>query len=137
MNLHQDLDERFRLAVNADERFLAYIDLALSRDDYRVRLATWGDQPAGFSVACVLPNSPVYQTRWIGYINDLCVTRRHRRQGIGRRLVQDAVEWLRSFGADSVEVYVAHANPEAQAFWRRIGGRDYLQRLSLDVSGSG
>lgn len=136
MDHHQRIDPRFRLAPNADDRFLAYLDLARSRDDYRVRVASWDDAPVGFTVACVLPNSPVYRARWIGYINDLCVTSRLRRRGIGRLLVDDATRWLRAFGADTIEVYVAHANTEARAFWRRVGGRDYLERLSLDAPGT-
>ena len=74
MDLHVDLDPRFDLSDNADERFFNYLDTAKSRDDYRVRLATLRGRPVGFAIACVLPNSPVYRARWIGYINDLCVT---------------------------------------------------------------
>ena len=85
-------------------------------------------------MACVLPNSPVYRARYVGYINDLCVTRGARGQGIGTRLVEDAVRWLRQEGADSVEVYVAHENHGARKFWRRVGGRAYLERLALDLS---
>lgn len=134
MDHHQRIDPRFRLSTHADDRFLAYLDLARSRDDYRVRVAVEDETPVGFTVACVLPNSPVYRARWIGYINDLCVTSSRRRRGIGRLLVDDAARWLRAFGADTVEVYVAHANTPARAFWRRVGGRDYLERLSLDLA---
>jgi len=136
MDHHQRIGPRFALSASADDRFLSYLELARTRDDYRVRVAVSGEEPVGFAVACVLPNSPVYRARWIGYINDLCVTARLRRRGIGRSLVEDATAWLRAFGADTVEVYVAHANTEARAFWRRVGGRDYLERLSLDLERS-
>ncbi len=136
MDLHVELDPRFALAGHADKRFKSYVDTAMSRKDYRVRLAELEGRPAGFSVACVLPNSPVYETRWIGYINDLCVTRSMRRMGVGRLLVNDAVSWLRKNGAESVEVYVADHNREALAFWHGMGGQPYLHRLSLDIHGS-
>ncbi len=131
---HEALDPRFELAAGADQRFALYLETAKSRDDYRVRMATVDGRAAGFYVACVLPNSPVYRARWIGYINDLCVTRSLRRQGVGEALVRDAVRWLQGSGAESVELYVAHNNLVAQRFWRRVGGRDYLQRLALDIS---
>jgi ribosomal protein S18 acetylase RimI-like enzyme len=88
----------------------------------------------GFAVCCILPNSPVYRARWIGYINDLCVTERMRGRGIGEFLVRDSVKWLKDSGADSIEVYVAHKNDGAQRFWRRVGGRDYLDRMSIDTA---
>ncbi|MBK8010575.1 MAG: GNAT family N-acetyltransferase [Deltaproteobacteria bacterium] len=133
MDLHVALDERFQLAPNADQRFYGYIETARSRDDYFVRLAADGPEIVGFAVSCILPNSPVYQTRWIGYINDLCVAKAARRQGIGKRLAVDAVRWLTQSGAETVEVYVAKRNQTAVDFWHRIGGTDYLERLTLDV----
>jgi ribosomal protein S18 acetylase RimI-like enzyme len=134
MDLHVSLDPRFTLSENADQRFFNYLETARSRDDYRVRLASVNDEPVGFAISCVLPNSPVYRARWIGYINDLCVTATMRKRGIGELLVRDAVDWLRANGAETVEVYVARYNLGAQRFWRRIGGREYLERLSLDLS---
>ena len=131
---HVQLDARFTLAPDADDRFLSYLDTATGRDDYCVRLATLAERPVGFVVACVLPNSPVYRARYVGYINDLCVTREARGQGIGTRLVEDAVRWLREEGADTIEVYVAHENRGARRFWRRVGGQAYLERLALDLA---
>lgn len=133
MDLHVTLDERFQLANNADQRFYGYIETARGRDDYHVRLAADGPEVVGFAVSCILPNSPVYRTRWIGYINDLCVAKSARRQGIGKRLAKDAVNWLTQNGAETVEVYVAKRNQTAVDFWHRIGGTDYLERLTLDV----
>lgn len=134
MDMHYELDQRFALSDNADQRFFSYLETARSRDDYRVQIAALNDKPVGFATSCVLPNSPVYKARWIGYINDLCVTSSVRRRGVGQLLVQDAVDWLLGCGAESIEVYVAHRNQIAQHFWRRIGGEDYLDRLSLDLS---
>lgn len=133
MDLHADLDPRFELAPDADERFSQYVDTAIHRDDYRVRMARLGHRAVGFAISCILPNSPVYRARWIGYVNDLCVTGSLRGRGVGTRLVEDAVSWLTRGGAESVEVYVAGANEAARRFWRRMGGREYLERLSLDL----
>lgn len=134
MELHTASDERFALSENCDQRFFNYVETARSRDDYRVRVATATGRPIGFIICCVLPNSPVYRVRWIGYINDICVARAARGSGVGTALVEDAVGWMRDRGAESIEVYVAKANREATGFWRSMGGRDYLERLSLDLS---
>lgn len=134
MAVHTELDPRFALADDADERFESYVDTAIHRDDYRVRLAMLGHRVVGFAISCILPNSPVYRAEWIGYVNDLCVTASVRRRGVGDKLVADAVDWLRRAGAESIEVYVAHENKLAQRFWRGVGARDYLDRLSLDLS---
>lgn len=134
MDLHAQLDPRFSLSDDADNAFLSYAEAARTRDDYRLRVAELDREVVGFAVSCILPNSPVYKTRWIGYINDISVTASRRGQGIGEALVDDAIWWLKRHGAESVEVYVARANAGAQKFWRRVGGRDYLDRMSIDVA---
>ncbi|MGF1510681.1 MAG: GNAT family N-acetyltransferase [Myxococcota bacterium] len=131
MELHAEVDPRFDLTERAEDRFLNYLELARNRDDHRVRVAVEGGCIVGFTVACVLPNSPIYARRWVGYINDLAVHHRCRGRGVGRRLVSDAVVWLRTAGAESIEVYVAMANDDARRFWRKMGAEDYLERVSL------
>ncbi|MFO0726824.1 MAG: GNAT family N-acetyltransferase [Myxococcota bacterium] len=135
MDLHVELDPRFQLADSADQAFLSYAEAARTRDDYRIRVAETKGQVVGFAVSCILPNSPVYKTRWIGYINDISVTSSQRGNGIGELLVEDAIWWLKKNGAESIEVYVARLNAGAQKFWRRMGGRDYLDRMSIDLRG--
>ena len=139
MDVHATHDPRFALAADADHRFLDYVDTARTREDYRVRVATAPTRRGrargevlGFTIACVLPNAPMYRTRWIGYINDICVTASARGRGIGRALVRDALDWMKNRGAESFEVYVARSNAAASRFWRAVGGTDYLERLSLD-----
>ena len=130
----RNIDERFSLCDNSDSRFRAYLDSILNRDDRRVRVALKAGKVLGFLICSVVPNSPIYRTRWIGYINDLWVTHSARRLGVGSALVKDAVSWLKRHGAESIEVYVAHANKAGYQFWRAMGGQNYLQRLSLDLS---
>lgn len=137
MHTHVRTDGRFALSESCDQRFFNYVETARARDDYRVRVGTVDGRPVGFVVCCVLPNSPVYRIRWIGYVNDICVTASARGRGIGRALVEDAVTWMRAAGAESIEVYVAKANAGAARFWRSLGAREYLERLSLDLDGWG
>lgn len=134
MDIHVSIDPRFALSEDSDQAFLSYLGTARSRDDYRVRVAARGSGLVGFVIACVLPNSPVYRTRFIGYINDICVAPNERNQGVGRRLVNDARAWLRGAGAASLEVYVSTMNPNAQRFWRNVGASDYLDRMTVPLS---
>ena len=52
-----------------------------------------------------------------------------RRQGIGRRLVAEALDWIRGRGVARVEIQVATGNREGQAFWRAIGFADLMNVL--------
>jgi GNAT superfamily N-acetyltransferase len=52
-----------------------------------------------------------------------------RRRGVGRRMVEAAVEWLRDRGADSVEVQVLSQNPSGLAFWEALGWKMELHQM--------
>lgn len=62
-------------------------------------------------------------------IDDLYVAPEARRRGIGAALAAAASGWARERGASHVEVRVAAANPEGQAFWRAQGYAAYVDVL--------
>jgi putative acetyltransferase len=71
-----------------------------------------------------------------GYIHHLAVRPEARRQGIGRRLVQQCLASLRRQGVQKCHLFVFRANEEAIAFWRAIGftARDELSMMSTYIN---
>lgn len=55
---------------------------------------------------------------WVYYV---AVSPGHRRQGLGRTLMQAAEDWLRSGGAPKIQLMVRSTNEEALAFYRALG----------------
>lgn len=57
----------------------------------------------------------------VAYIADCFVVPEARRQRIGRRLVEQALEWCQKRGAQEVELGVLPDNPLGRAFWEALG----------------
>ena len=56
-----------------------------------------------------------------GWINYLAVSPQNRRQGIGRRIMEEAEKRLRSTGCPKINLQVRETNQEVIQFYARIG----------------
>ncbi len=63
-----------------------------------------------------------------GYIGHTAVASAYRRQGIGRKLAEAAVEALKAQGINKVNLVVFARNKEGNAFWESLG---FTQRQDL------
>jgi GNAT superfamily N-acetyltransferase len=62
-------------------------------------------------------------------ITDLMVREDQRRRGVGRALVDCALDWVQERGVERCEVRVVSRNAEGQGFWRSVGFGDWLDVL--------
>jgi ribosomal protein S18 acetylase RimI-like enzyme len=65
-----------------------------------------------------------------GYIHHVAVAQPHRRQGIGRSLINLCINALKSAGIAKCHLFVFTDNENAKQFWERIG---WMQRTDLNV----
>ena len=66
---------------------------------------------------------------WRGSVYRLVVVPAHRRQGLGRRLVEVAQQRLAGAGALRLQAIVVEADPRATEFWRATGWEQQVARL--------
>jgi ribosomal protein S18 acetylase RimI-like enzyme len=57
----------------------------------------------------------------VGEVDSIFVTAAYRGRGIGSRLLERALDWLATAGADSIKIQVAAGNEAAFAFYQRYG----------------
>jgi putative acetyltransferase len=73
-----------------------------------------------------------------GYLHHLAVSKRYRRAGLGRRLVDLCLERLRRIDIHKCNIFVFADNVDGMAFWTRTGWtpRPDLSLLQVDLSGA-
>jgi len=134
MNFHATLDARFSVPRHGRINYVRQIQKALRDENFQVLVAVDGRQVIGYVMGYIGQNPPIFAKSRFGFVADLCVTNTQRRQGVGERLVQEICRWFRLRGLDSVQMNVAHHNPQSQAFWRKMGSTDYLDHMWIDLT---
>ncbi len=145
---HQSLDCYYELLPDFD--WVAYTEERLKDRERVILVAEHGECLAGFIVARIMnypPNNryksilrwiihhvkkkrplPIKPMRW-GFIEECYVIPSLRKQGIGSRLVINAMKWFQSKQVSRIELSLIARNEEGEAFWRKSGFKTF--RLSL------
>ena len=113
----------------------AYFDELLASETATIQVAEVGGRIVGFAIVEVFDAPPVeiLVPRRTVFISSMVVTAAQRGQGIGRALVEAAVEWGRGRGATALELTVWAFNEAAQAFYARLGLAPLHQTLHREL----
>ncbi|MDR7522617.1 MAG: GNAT family N-acetyltransferase [Armatimonadota bacterium] len=130
---HARLDHAFAVAGNWEDEYRHFIRSLLGRDDALAVVGVQGDRLLGFAVGRISLLPPFFAQRRRGYIHDVVTREGFRRRGIGRRLVEALLEWMREAGVSVAELTVAVRNQEAVAFWEALGFSRYMYHMKRDL----
>ncbi|MFY2822683.1 GNAT family N-acetyltransferase [Ruegeria sp. MALMAid1280] len=97
-------------------------------------LANWGFGPASWFECLVLEKNrdiigfalfckrfEAHTRRRYLWLGDLCVDKRHRQEGAGRKLVDALKHYAATLGCDGIDLELWKLNEEARRFYARVG----------------
>ena len=104
----------------------------LADENVAIFLAEQASKPVGFLHALEAHSwdIPILVPRRYAIIDNLVVTERARRQGIGRLLMEEAEDWARKRGLKTVELTVYEFNLGAIALYEGMGYENLHRRMS-------
>ncbi len=133
MRQHHAADPRRFILVDRPEagygRFLVSI---LSNPDYAVLVAELSGEIVGYTLAAIEPTSWRDLRGPCGFIHDVFVDERVRRQGTGRDLMAAAIEWIHSKGMTQIVLWSKSGNDGAQRLFAELGFRHTMVEMTLD-----
>jgi ribosomal protein S18 acetylase RimI-like enzyme len=88
---------------------------------------------AGFLVATVEQNIPIYSVTEFGFIHDLWIEPAHRGQGLAKALTFAALDRFRDMGVRQIRLETAHANNGARHLFAACGFRQGPTELLIDI----
>jgi diamine N-acetyltransferase len=115
--------------------FRAYFRALLADKKHFVWVAEEGGALAAFAVFEVQdePRNALLKRRHFLYLDQICTDKSVRRRGVGKKIVAYAVKEARSRGFSKLVLDVWHFNGSAQAFFKSLGFRCQIHRMSRSM----
>jgi len=114
-------NDSFTTRKQARELFTKEMMEKYPADDYRLAVAEYDGELAGFCFSYVTQKPKYFKLDKFGFIGDLYVKPKFRHQKIGHDLVKDALNFFARRKVKQIELLVASKNKDAIAFWQALG----------------
>src|SRR3990172_809369 len=111
----------FRLAPGAEARWRTYLQGHIGRRSKLCLVALAGPQPVGFLLGSVQARAGIFMEREVGEISDVYVQAPFRRKGVGKALVDAALEWFEVRRVGRVRIRTDARNTMGVEFWKTLG----------------
>lgn len=121
MEYNARFDDSFQVKPKILTRFAREIIDRLKDPDYRIAVAEIENEIVGYSFSYISRKPYFFRLGKFGFIGDVFVLEQFRKQGIGRKLADDAHEFFRRRKVEQVELLVATKNVDTIRFWEKLG----------------
>jgi len=135
---HHGFDpQRFIAATSGTEKaYGSYLGRQLDEPNIVILVAERDGEVIGYTYGGVEGNDYMSLRGPAGVVYDLVVDPAHRRQGVGRMLLDATLEVLKSRGAPRVVLSTAERNAPAQHLFDRAGFRRTMIEMTRELDGN-
>ena len=134
MELHESYDNYYKRAKNGSSVFSEFIDKQISNRNSLVLVGLIKKVICAYLCAKIENRPSVFSEKKYGFISDIAVAKKYRRNGIGEKLYNEAVEWFQKRKIKRIELRVATSNPISINFWSKLGLKPYSERRLIKVN---
>jgi ribosomal protein S18 acetylase RimI-like enzyme len=133
MDFHKERDRIFSRSATSYEAFADFVTGHIASETSCVFAAEVGKNLVGYCLAFIEKYPPVLEMTEYGLVQDLGVTKKYQRRGIGKRLLKKAKGWSSEKGVHRIEARVAKSNRLATDFWAKMGFTPYLETVFMEI----
>ncbi|MCM1991888.1 GNAT family N-acetyltransferase [Oceanirhabdus seepicola] len=123
-----NLPHKFRKSHESREEF---INSKLDDEESNIFVCEYKGNIVGLIIARVMktPDISIFKPRQFGWIENLIVQDSSRGLGIGKKLMDEAENWLKSRGIEEIELNVYDFNKAAIALYEKLGYIDLSKKM--------
>lgn len=133
MDLDPKEKQAFSMKDNAPELFKKFLIKNIRSVNAGVFIAEVDGKIAGYSLAYIEKNIPVFILKRIGYISDLFVRKEYRGTGVSSRLKDETIGFFRERGIRHLKILVPETDHHARSIYKKWGFYDCLRDVRTDI----
>jgi len=133
LDLHNNNDNYYKRAENGAKVFSEFINKQISDRNSLVLVGITNKIICAYLSAKIDSRPAVFSETKYGYISDIAVATKYRRNGIGEKIYNEAIEWFRKRKIKRIELTVAISNPISMNFWSKLGYKPYSERRFIEI----
>lgn len=121
MKYNGEFNKSFETNKKATEIFAREMLDKIKQSDCRLSVAESDGELIGFCYSYISQKPKYFKLDKFGFIGDLFVLQEYRRCGIGKSLVEDAIDFFAGKKIKQIELLVAMKNVGTVKFWESMG----------------
>ena len=133
IDFHKEFDIYFTRSNDGHEEFKKIIADRINDDNSYILVAEKKGEIIGFSTAAISKNSPIFAATEYGVIMSFAITTKHRRKGIGEKMLKKVIDWFRAQGIHRIEIRSSVFNKVSVAFWKKQNFTSFIERMYLEI----
>ncbi|MFB2878775.1 N-acetyltransferase family protein [Floridanema aerugineum] len=134
--LHETWDAaKYGFLPNPAQRYEGWLS-KLVKSDRTVFLVAEDETKAllaGFLVATIEREIPIYRLKEFAFIHDLWVEPEYRRTGVARQLVMETIEQFQKMGVEQIRLDTAAINEAARKLFSECGFRPSVVEMLIEL----
>jgi ribosomal protein S18 acetylase RimI-like enzyme len=127
MDYNAQFDDSFEVKPKIVGRFARELQNRIDDPNYRLSVIELDKELVGYCLSYISKKPYFFKLGKFGFIGDLFVEEGFRRNGYGRLLVEDALNFFKRKRVEQVELLVANSNENTIKFWQHLGYHGLLQ----------
>jgi len=120
-------------AIEVKEHYERYLKEHISSHNSAVFVAFEGKKPVAMITAKTYNLLPIFGKGKRGTLSNLFVEEEFRKQGIGKKLIEKAIEWLKSRDAEAATAKIYTANTPSLNLYRSLGFTDFSVKIFKEI----
>jgi GNAT superfamily N-acetyltransferase len=133
MDFHKKQDKIFTRSATGHKSFADFITGHILKENSYLIVAEIDGDVVGYCLVFIEKYPPVIELKEYCLVQDIAVTEKYRRMGIGKRFLKEAQKWYCEKGIHRVEARVSKFNKAGIEFWAEMGFTPYLETVFMEI----